>query len=85
MLTITENAAVHLSKLLADVPDEAVVRFVPAENGLSIELGAMQPGDTTFAHGDKTVLAFDAEVNEALAEKTLDLQSSEQGPQLTLR
>ena len=84
MLTVTDNAAAHLAQLLADAPDENVVRLSPAENGLAMHLGQAEPGDTTFEHGEKTVLAFNASVNELLIDKTLDLHTTQQGPQLAL-
>lgn len=84
MLTVTDNAAAHLAQLLAEAPEQNVVRFSPGENGLTMHLGQPQPGDTTFEHDEKTVLAFDAAVNEMLADKTLDLHATQQGQQLAL-
>mgnify|MGYP006969501697 CR=1 FL=1 len=84
MLTITESAGDHLAQLLTNAPDEAVVRFVPGTTGLTMQVDQVQPGDTTFEHGDKTILALQPAVNDALAEKSLDLQPSQDGPQLTL-
>ncbi len=84
MLTITENAAEHLSQILVNAPDESVIRFVPEANGLSVRVGQVLPGDTTFDHGEQTVLALDASTNEALANKSLDVRKTEQGAQLTL-
>jgi len=85
MLNVTESAASHLAQILSSAPDEAVIRFVPVPTGLTMEVAPPEPGDTTIEHADRTVLAFDAAVNEALAEKTLDLQTTANGPQLTLR
>lgn len=85
MLTLTESAGTRLTQLLSENPDDTVVRLVPAQNGLALELSAVQSGDVTVAHGERTVLAMGAEVNEALADKTLDVQETEQGVQLTLR
>ncbi|QDT51620.1 hypothetical protein [Symmachiella dynata] len=84
MLTVTENAAEHLSQILASSPEESVVRFVPEANSLVVRVGQVLPGDTTFDHGEQTVLALDAPTNEALSDKELDLKKTEQGPQLTL-
>ncbi len=85
MLTITENAAEHLTQILVHAPEASVIRFVPEDNGLSLRVGQIHPGDTTFDHGDQTVLALDATTNEALADKSLDLRKTEQGEQLTLQ
>lgn len=84
MLNVTEPAAAHLAQLLSGAPDENVVRFVPGENGLAMQLSQAQPGDTTFDHGEKTVLALDAAISDSLSEHTLDVQPTQQGPQLTL-
>lgn len=84
MLSVTDNASQHLATLLDEAPENAVVRFVPQEDGLAVQLGNVQQGDTTFEHDDKTVLALDSQVSEALADKTLDVQQTEQGPQLAL-
>ncbi len=86
MLTVTDSAGDHLAKLLdgPDIPQEAVVRFVLQEEGLALQLGSEQPGDTTFSHGERIVLAMDAPIAEALADKTLDVYSTPEGPQLTI-
>lgn len=85
MLTITEDASTQLTRILDTAPDETVVRLVAAQEGLAVQFGETLPGDTTFDVGDKTVLALDAAVNDALADKTLDVQSTADGPQLLLR
>lgn len=84
MLTVTEPAAAYLSQLLEKAPEEAVVRFVPQQNGLGLEFGTEMPGDTTFNHDEKTVLALDTSVAKALNDRTLDVQSTEQEVQLKL-
>lgn len=86
MLNVTENAAGHLAQILEQAPEDAVVRFVPEGNSLALRLDNERPGDTTFAHGEKTVLALDSQVAEALSEKTLDVQPTPEGqPQLALQ
>lgn len=84
MLTVTQSASQHLSELLSDAPEEAVVRFVPHESGLAVQLDNVRPGDQTFEHDEKTILALDPQVSEALADRTLDVQDTEQGPQLAI-
>lgn len=86
MLTITDPAAAHLAELLenANAADEAVVRFVPQGETLTLQLGSEQSGDRTFQHGEKVVLAVEPEIAEALADKKLELQSTEEGSRLAI-
>lgn len=84
MLTVTENASQHLSELLSEAPDDAVVRFVPHENGLAVQLDNVRSEDVTFEHEEKPVLALDPQVSEALSDRTLDVQSTDEGPQLAI-
>jgi hypothetical protein len=84
MLTVTETAGQHLSQVLEQAPGNAVVRFIPQENGLAMHLDNVREGDLTFEHEDKTVLALEPRVAEALADRTLDVQPTEEGPQLAL-
>ncbi len=84
MLSMTESAGQHLTDLLENDPEQTVLRFVAAEQGLAIEKGQVQPNDITLQHGERTVLAMDAAINTALTDKTLDVQTTEQGAQLTL-
>ena len=85
MLTVTESAAEHLAQLLLEAPENVVLRLVNQPNGLGMQLGDVRPDDATFDHEDQTVLALDPLLIEVLSEKTLDVQSTEQGPQLSLR
>lgn len=84
MLTVTDSAGALLSDMLSEAPDEAAVRFVPQGNGLAPKLDAERPGDATFTHDEKTVLVLDPQISELLADKTLDVQQTPQGPQLAL-
>lgn len=86
MLTVTDTAAAHLAELLdnAEAADEAVVRFVPQGQTLTLQLGSEQSGDQTFQHGEKTVLAVEPEIAQALADKRLELQATEEGERLAI-
>lgn len=86
MLTVTDTAAAHLAELLdnANAADETVVRFVPQGQTLALQLGNEQAGDQTFQHGEKVVLAVEPEIAEALADKKLELESSEEGKRLAI-
>lgn len=85
MLTVTENAAEHLAKLLVEAPEDLTARIVRQPSGLGIQLGDVQPDDATFEHEGRTVLALDPVLIETLSHKTLDVQTTEQGPQLSLQ
>lgn len=86
MLTMTEAAGAHLSGLLGQVeaPDEAAVRIVIQEQGLSLQLDTVKPGDETFEHEGHTVLVLDQQVAEAMAERTLDVEEVEGDARLAI-
>jgi len=86
MLTLTQAAGEHLSKLLdeSDANDEAAVRLVAREQGLALAADQPRPEDTTFEHDGKTVLILDQQVAEALADRTLDVQDTENGKALSI-
>ena len=82
MLTVTGAASARLAQSLDDqgLPRDVAVRFVFEGQGIALKQDSERPGDTTFQHGDRTVLLLDAQVSELLAEDTLDVE----GAQLTL-
>ncbi len=82
MLTITEAASARLAQLLDDqgLPEDVAVRFVFEGQGTALKQDSERPGNTTFQHGDLTVLLLDAQVSELLTEDTLDVE----GAKLTL-
>lgn len=86
MLTITDAASAHLAQMLADAeaPDEVAIRIAVGEGGLVLALDAAHAEDATFDHEDRTVLVLDVEVSQLLEEKTLDVQDTEEGPQLAI-
>jgi Fe-S cluster assembly iron-binding protein IscA len=86
MLTMTEAAGAHLSGLLGQVeaPDEAAVRIVIQEQGLSLQLDTVKPDDETFEHEGNTVLVLDKLVAEAMAERTLDIEQVEGDTRLAI-
>ena len=47
-------------------------RLVVKNHEIGLEIGTVQPGDSTFAHGEKIVLVIDEEVSESVADITLD-------------
>jgi len=86
MLTLTDAASEHLAKLLdeSDVPDEAAVRLVVREEGVALAADQPKPEDTTFEHNGKTILVLDEQVAEALNDRTLDVEDTEQGRALAI-
>ncbi len=86
MLTLTYAASEHLALTLAEAeaPDDAVIRFVADDDEIGFAIDTVQPGDATFDHAEKTVLAIDELVSESLANKELDVDVTGDQPELTL-
>ena len=86
MLTVTEAAGVYLTQILdqANVASDTAVRFVAEENKLTPYLDNARPGDATFDHDGRIVLMLDADISQALTNKTLDVEDAATGPQLVL-
>ncbi len=89
MFTVTEAAGAHLAEMLAESEtpenENVAIRISKGKDGLGLTLGQAGPADTTFAHEGVTVLAIDEEVSQALANKTLDVETTEKGTALQLR
>ena len=75
MLSLSDDAGEHLARVLAEAnaPEDAVIRVVVKEGQLGLIIDTVQPGDTTFAHAERTVLGIDAQISESLTDKRLDL------------
>ena len=76
MLALSYTASEHLDLLLAEAnaPDDAAARLVLEGDGFSLEIDTARPGDTTFDHAEKVVLAIDEQVSELLADMKLDVK-----------
>ncbi len=89
MFTVTEAAAAHLAKVLDDAePSESenvVMRILEEEDCFTLTLDQTSPDDLTIAHEGVTVLALDEQLLQALADCTLDVETTENGESLTLR
>jgi len=68
----------------ADVPDDVAFRMTPQDDGFNFELVKPYPGDVTFAHAEKIVLAIDEQVSESLAKFLLDVEFVDEEPNLFL-
>ncbi len=85
MLTVTKPAAAQLDAMLSKAPDGAAIRLV--SNGQALEPRVDQPreGDAAYKHGEKVVLLVEPAMAEALTDRVLDAQVTEQGAQLALK
>ncbi len=76
MLALSYTAGERLDLLLseASAPDDAATRLVLEGHGFSLKIDTPRPGDTTFDHAEKVVLAIDEQLSELLADVKLDVQ-----------
>lgn len=51
----------------------------------AFRLGQAHPGDGTFAHEGKTVLVLSDELCQQLADGTIDVEDTDEGPRLRLQ
>jgi hypothetical protein len=86
MLTVTEDARVHLAKVLdnANVSADAAVRFVTEDDIIKPKLDSIRSGDVMFEFAGKTVLALDQQMSLILDDHILDVEDDSNGPQLIL-
>ncbi len=89
MFTVTEAAGAYLAKLLAEAEtsenENVVIRISQGKDGLGLMFSQAGPEDTTFAHAGVTVLAIDEELSQELANRTLDVETTEDGTALLIR
>jgi hypothetical protein len=86
MFMMTETAGEYLIAVLdnANASEETAIRFVLEGNTLTPRLDNARPGDATFDYEGRKVLVLDGQVSQALADSTLDVQTTEEGPKLIL-
>ena len=87
MFTVTESARALLAQLLEanNASENEVVRFHLIGEKLNPGLGNVRPGDVTFEHAGKTVLALDQLLSKRLMDNTLDVHEAGDGRHLSLR
>ncbi len=87
MLSMTEAAGAHLAGLLErdEAPEDVFLRLEQEEGELTLRFGHAHPGDSTFAHEGLTVLVLHDELCQELADSTLDVEDTDEGPQLRLQ
>ncbi len=83
---MTEAAGAHMARVLAgtEAAEYAALWFVRAKHGFASRVDSARPSDATFKHEARTVLLFDEQVSELLADRTLDLEDTDEWPRLTL-
>jgi Fe-S cluster assembly iron-binding protein IscA len=86
MLNLSYTACEHLGSMLgeSDASNDAVIRMFFCDDGFALEIDTVQPGDTTFYHGEKVVLAIDEQVSERLADMKIDLRVTGEESELVL-
>ncbi len=86
MLSLSYAASEQLALMLAqaEAPDDAVIRLVPTADEIGLAIDTVRPGDATFDHAEKTVLAIDEQVSKLLANQRMDVDVTGDKPELTL-
>ncbi len=54
------------------------------EQRVTVQMDRVRPDDATFDHGGRTVLVVNEQISELLADKTLDVEDTDEGPKLAL-
>ncbi len=88
MLTLTNAATDALLELLDDEqakPGQAIRLVYSAEEGLSIAIDDLRPGDAVIRSGDRPVIFLDEVMAEALADETLDVYAGDDELQLIIK
>jgi hypothetical protein len=85
MLQVSDRAAERMAHLLNAKSDDAVLRIIRREERLRMQFGQLLPGDQTFAHQGRIVLAIDQRIGKSLSLRHLELRETEAGPRLKLK
>jgi len=85
MLQVTTPAAARMAHLLNTKPANAVLRIVRQDQRLRLRLGIVRPGDQTFVHDGRVVLAIDGRLGTKLSLRQIELRETEDGPRLRLK
>ena len=87
MFSMTEAAGARITESLErnEAPEDVVIRLEREERQLTLRRGHAHPGDSTFAHEGRTVLVLHDELCQELADSTLEVEDTDEGPRLHLR
>jgi len=85
MLQVSTPAAARMAYLLNSKPGNAVLRIVRQNQRLRLRLGTVRPGDQTFVHDGRVVLALDERMGTKLTFRQLELRETDDGPRLQLK
>jgi Fe-S cluster assembly iron-binding protein IscA len=86
MIQVSEKAAEALHATLEQNQTEPtdVLRIEQSDAGLALSIGAQHDGDQLVDHGNRVILAIDAEVADALSGATIDAVEAPGGLQLVV-
>lgn len=86
MLIVTDRAAQYLCDALSRKQEglPEAIRIVYTEEGYQLILDDAKDGDQVFEQDGQNYLLVDAEVGQALADATIDVQESPKGTRITL-
>ncbi len=88
MFTMTELGGTHLAEMLAEIKteddDDRVIRFLLEGSDLSLMLDTERPDDIVLKHDGQAVLVLDQDVSDVLADATLDVNETDEGPELVI-
>jgi hypothetical protein len=85
MLKVSPPAAARMANLLTAKSDQAVLRIVRRHDRLRLTTGVLRPGDETFAHEGRVVLAIDRRIARSLSLRQLEIRQTPTGPRLRLK
>jgi len=84
MLQITRPACEHLRQMLTHAPEGVAVRLYLQYNDLAIAVDEVYDDDLSCVYEGQTVLVMDSEMSQLLSQRRLDVELTEQGPQLAV-
>jgi hypothetical protein len=85
MFTLTNPASARLAHLLETKGDAAVARIFCRKHKLRLGVGQLRPGDQTFSHEGRVVLALDQRISTSLSRRRLYVRQTDTGPRLKLQ
>ena len=86
MLTVTEDAKSHLADIMSehDVPEGLAIRLVAGAEGVGLAPDEPKAEDDTWEHDGRTVLCVEPGLNKQLTGRTLSVEATENGRQLSI-